>query len=64
VEYAGPAAALREVWVAVRASLREVLEATSLADLVAGHLPPRVGELTADPEAWVSLGRIRGTSPN
>src|SRR6266516_6047488 len=44
VEYAGPAAPLREVWVAVRASLREVLEATSLADLVAGHLPPRVGE--------------------
>jgi Rrf2 family protein len=61
VEYPGPAAALREVWVAVRASLREVLEATSLADLVVGHLPPRVGELTADPEAWVSLGRIRGT---
>jgi Rrf2 family protein len=64
VEYAGPAASLREVWIAVRASLREVLEATSLADLVAGHLPPRVAELTADPEAWVSLGRIRGTSPN
>jgi Rrf2 family protein len=61
VEYPGPAAALREVWVAVRASLREVLEATSLADVVAGHLPPRVDELTADPEAWVSLGRIRGT---
>ena len=61
VEYPGPAASLREVWVAVRASLREVLEATSLADVVAGHLPPRVGELTADPEAWVSLGRIRGT---
>ena len=63
VEYAGPAAPLREVWVAVRASLREVLEATSLADLVAGQLPPRVGELTADPDAWVSMGRIRGTSP-
>ena len=63
VEYAGPAASLREVWVAVRASLREVLEATSLADLVAGQLPPRVGELTADPDAWVSMGRIRGTSP-
>jgi Rrf2 family protein len=61
VEYAGPAASLREVWVAVRASLREVLEATSLADLVAGDLPPRVSELTADPEAWISLGRIRGT---
>ena len=42
VEYAGPAAPLREVWVAVRASLREVLEATSLADLVAAWETPPI----------------------
>ena len=48
----GPAAPLKEVWVAVRASLREGLEESTLADVVAGTLPPRVGELTGAPGAW------------
>lgn len=48
----GSAAALREVWVAVRASLRRVLETVTLADIVAGRLPDDVAALTADPEAW------------
>lgn len=48
----GAAAPMREVWVAVRASLREVLEATSLADVVAGRLPGRVADLTGAPGAW------------
>jgi Rrf2 family protein len=52
IEYSGNAASLREVWVAVRASLRSVLEEVTLADLVSGELPPIVGELTAAPEAW------------
>jgi Rrf2 family protein len=59
VEYAGAARELRELWVAVRASLRRVLEATSLQDVVDGELPERVHELTADPEAWISLNRRR-----
>jgi Rrf2 family protein len=59
VEYSGPATSLREVWVAVRASLRRVLESTSLEDLVEGDLPPGVVELTHDPEAYVSLNRRR-----
>jgi len=61
VEYDGSARALRDVWVAVRASLRRVLETTSLADLVGDDLPPRVRELTADPEAWISMNRRRRT---
>jgi Rrf2 family protein len=40
--YAGPARSLREVWMAVRASLRSVLETTTLADLAAGSLPENV----------------------
>jgi Rrf2 family protein len=52
VSYAGSAVPLREVWVAVRASLRRVLEAVTLADIAHGELPPAVGELTADAEAW------------
>ena len=61
VEYEGNAKALRDVWVAVRASLRRVLETTSLQDLVDDHLPDRVRELTDDPEAWISLNRRRRT---
>jgi Rrf2 family protein len=60
VEYRGAAQHLRDVWIAVRASLRELLEMTSVQDLVDGTLPKRVDELTSDPEAWVSLGRVRG----
>ena len=52
VEYAGSAAPLREVWVAVRASLRSVLERVTLADLAAGELPESVEALAADPDAW------------
>lgn len=59
VEYQGTARALRDVWVAVRASLRRVLETTSLQDLVDDHLPDSVHELTTDPEAWISLNRRR-----
>jgi Rrf2 family protein len=52
IEYKGSAAHLQEVWVAVRASLRSVLEEVTMADLVSGQLPAIVGELTAAPEAW------------
>jgi Rrf2 family protein len=59
VEYEGAAAELRDLWVAVRASLRRVLESTSLQDVVDGDLPEAVRELTQDPEAWISLNRRR-----
>ena len=52
VEYAGNAERLRDVWVAVRASLRGVLEHVTLADLAAGELPESVQALAADPDAW------------
>jgi Rrf2 family protein len=42
LRYPGPAASLRDVWMAVRASLRSVLEEVSIADLVSGDLPPAV----------------------
>ena len=52
LEYAGPARALQDVWIAARASLREVLEAVTLADVAAGRLPASVRALTAEPSAW------------
>lgn len=52
VTYDGSAARLRDVWIAVRASLRGVLEQVTLADLASGELPASVEALTADPDAW------------
>jgi Rrf2 family protein len=52
VTYPGAAEPLRDVWIAVRASLRSVLESVTLADVAAGELPAVVRDLVADPEAW------------
>lgn len=52
VDYPGRAAPLRDVWVALRASMRDVLECVSLANLVAGTLPDEVTERTQRPDAW------------
>ena len=52
VVYEGSAERLRDVWVAVRASLRAVLERVTLADLARGELPASVEALAADPDAW------------
>ena len=53
LEYPGASARLRDVWVAVRASVRSVLERVTLADVVRGELPPHVIELTLPEDAWV-----------
>jgi Rrf2 family protein len=63
VEYEGSASHLVEVWIAVRVSLRGVLERVTLADLVAGVLPAEVKELTADADAWVSRSAGGHTPP-
>ena len=42
LSYPGAAAALRDVWMAVRGSLREVLENVSVGDLASGKLPRNV----------------------
>ncbi len=52
IAYVGAAAVLADVWVAVRASLRSVLEEVTLANLASGKLPPTVDKLTRDPDAW------------
>lgn len=52
VEYEGNAAILQPLWVAVRASLRGVLENVTIAHLADGQLPRKVARLTEDDEAW------------
>jgi Rrf2 family protein len=53
VEYPGAAESLQQVWIAVRANLRAVLESVTLAHLADGNLPKPVTILTQDPKAWV-----------
>ena len=40
------------VWVALRANVRAVLESVTLADLAGGRLPDDIANLVADPGAW------------
>lgn len=51
--YDGAAEHLQDVWVAVRASLRRVLDNVTLEDVVSGRLPRSVAKLTEDPDAWL-----------
>ena len=50
--YEGAAENLPRLWVAVRASVRRVVDVVSLDELVSGRLPAHVRKLTAQPEAW------------
>ncbi|MGY0007395.1 RrF2 family transcriptional regulator [Micromonospora sp. I033] len=50
--YQGAARSLQDVWIALRASEREILELVTVADVASGSLPGRVNELAADPRAW------------
>jgi Rrf2 family protein len=51
VEYSGTAQPLREVWLAVRGNLREVLEAVTLEHLARGEVPERVAAIARRPQA-------------
>jgi Rrf2 family protein len=52
LSYDGSSAALAEVWVALRASLRDVLEHVTLADIARHKLPPAVKQRTRVKDAW------------
>jgi Rrf2 family protein len=52
VEYQGSAESLQQVWIALRANLRKVLEHVTVADVAAGKLPKEIVALTRQEEAW------------
>ncbi len=54
ITYRGNAASLQEVWIAVRASLRQVLESVTLDQIVSGDLPEEVTSLARPDDAWVT----------
>lgn len=52
VDYRGESEHLRDVWVAVRGAMRQVLERVSVADVAAGRFPEDVVALLDAPGAW------------
>ncbi len=54
IEYTGSAESLQQVWVALRANLRKVLEHVTVADVAAGKLPKDIVALTRVEEAWTT----------
>jgi Rrf2 family protein len=52
IKYVGSAESLAQVWIALRANLRKVLEHVTVADVASGNLPADVLALTREDEAW------------
>jgi Rrf2 family protein len=52
-EYANVAEHLPELWVAVRSALRQVLDGTTIAQVLSGKFPPEVRKLLDAPDAWL-----------
>lgn len=51
-QYDGAAKHMREVWIATRAAVRQVLESVTLADAISGDFAPAVDDLLDRPGAW------------
>jgi Rrf2 family protein len=54
LDYEGSAAHLQEVWVILRANMRDVLERVTVESLVSGSLPKRLASIGEKPDAWRS----------
>jgi Rrf2 family protein len=52
--YEGAAKHLQDAWIAVRASLRAVLEHMTIEQVATGEMSPEIAQLVADPDAWVA----------
>jgi Rrf2 family protein len=52
--YDGSAESLQQVWIALRANIRGVLEHVTLADVANGQLPRKIATLAREPAAWTS----------
>lgn len=53
LDYVGAAMPLQQVWIALRASERAILEKVTLAHIAAAELPDSVAALIAEPSAWI-----------
>jgi Rrf2 family protein len=62
--YPGAATALPRVWIAVRKSLRSVVEHVTVADVARGELPEAIDRLAEDPDAWITRQPKREPPPS
>ena len=53
LEYPENTAHLQDLWVAVRASLRSVLERVTIDDLAKGKLPAHVARMVSSEDSWL-----------
>jgi Rrf2 family protein len=54
LEYEGPAEHLTDVWIAVRAALRDVLEHVTIGQILRGQLPKAVTRYTDKDDSWIT----------
>jgi Rrf2 family protein len=54
LKYQGGAKTLQNVWIALRANIRAVMDEVTLADVISNNLPAKVEELSEPAEAWSS----------
>lgn len=54
VGYGGAARSLQQVWIALRANERAVLESVTLKHISTGELPDAIRDLVDDPGSWAS----------
>jgi Rrf2 family protein len=64
VQYNDRAVVLQRVWIAARASLRDVLEQTTIAQLASGKLPSVVERRSRDEDAWHARAPGRSIVPH
>ena len=66
LEYLGGSKPLREVWLALRANIRQILESVTLADVVSGSLPEPIGTLAEHPDSALQRESrfAQGPGPN
>ncbi|MBA8793222.1 Rrf2 family protein [Friedmanniella endophytica] len=53
LDYVGAAVPLQQVWIALRASERAILEKVSLEHIARAEMPDSVAALIAEPAAWI-----------
>ena len=52
LEYGSDLDALQQVWIALRANIREILETVTLAEVAGGDLPEQVRSIASQPDVW------------
>ncbi len=52
LQYGDELKPLQQVWIALRANIREILETVTLAEVAGGDLPERIASIASQPDVW------------